>query len=329
MLHVILLILKIVGIILLGILGLILLLLLAVLFAAISYQVRVQKGDAVHVSASAGWLFRIISVHFQMDMEEEMKQDLKICIFGIPILKPLEEKPKKTEKPKKVKKKAKASEAATEQAAPARSKPVAAPKEPEAVIKELKPAPAPSGQTATAKSTAPKSTAPEQEEMPRSDQPKKKESIFKKIRGLFHKIDLAIENIKDKIRNIRSTIQGILEKKDKYLGFLNQEDHKKAEKAALKELLYILKKIRPRKLTGHVHFGFEDPATTGQAYGAACVFYAWYPKGFELRPDFEQEVIECDVRLKGKIRLYVFVGAALSLLLNKDIRAMYKDWKRL
>ena len=67
MLHIILLILKILGIIFLILLGILLLVLYSVLFVAAAYRIRIQKQDAFRISADAGWLFRIVTVHFFLD----------------------------------------------------------------------------------------------------------------------------------------------------------------------------------------------------------------------------------------------------------------------
>ena len=98
MLHIIIFILKIMGILLLVILGLILLLVSSVLFVPITYKVRAERKDGViQVRAVAGWMFRLLSVHYRLHTSQEPMQLLQGRIFGIPVWKPLE--PKK-EKPK-------------------------------------------------------------------------------------------------------------------------------------------------------------------------------------------------------------------------------------
>ncbi len=320
MLHVILLILKILGIILLSILCLVLLILAAVLFIAVSYRVRIQNGDTFHVTASVGWLFRGVTVNYTLDKAEQLKQELQVCLFGIPIMRPLEQKaPKKVkkEKPKKEKKKrrpASEAEMPASQTVPEREK--VSTETPVSGTKEL-PVSEPVSESVQAEDTKPKN--------------KKKErvSIWEKICRIFRKIDLIIENLCDRVRNIQDTIRGLLDKKDKYLDFWNQEEHRRARGALWKEVLYLLKKIRPKKVEGKVLFGFKDPSVTGKCLGAASVLYAWYPKKFELVPDFENEVLECDVWIKGRTRFYIFLCILCRLFFHKDVRQMYQNWKQL
>lgn len=318
MLHVILLILKILGIILLSILCLVLLILMAVLFIAVSYRVRIQKGDAIHVTASVGWLFRGVTVNYSLDKAEQLKQDLRICLFGIPIMKPLEQKDtKKPEKEKSGKEKKKKKTVSKSEAPVVETIPESEKISPEETVSETKEKPISEriSESVQAEETQSKK--------------KKKVSVWRKIRQMFRKIDLVIENLRNKIKNIQDTIHGLLDKKDKYLGFWNREEHGRARGALWKEVVYLLKKIRPNRVEGKILFGFEDPSATGKCLGAASVLYAWYPKKFELVPDFEREVLECDVWIKGRMRLYIFICILWRLFFNKDVRQMYHNWKQL
>lgn len=85
MLHILLIILKILGILLLVILGIVLFLLLAILFLPVRYQAEGQK-DAKSLRGSAGlsWLCHLISFKVRY---EEGKNDYSVRICGIPVLK--------------------------------------------------------------------------------------------------------------------------------------------------------------------------------------------------------------------------------------------------
>ena len=66
MLHIIIFILKIIGILLLVILGLILLLVSSVLFVPITYKVRAERKDGViQVRGVAGWMFSALQASYQ------------------------------------------------------------------------------------------------------------------------------------------------------------------------------------------------------------------------------------------------------------------------
>ena len=69
---------------------------------------------------------------------------------------------------------------------------------------------------------------------------------------------------------------------------------------AKKEVLYFLKKAAPKKVTGTVRFGFNDPALTGETLGILGMIYGKLPKDLSIQPDFEQEILQGDVRMKGR-----------------------------
>lgn len=84
MLHIILGILKIIGI-LLGILLLLLLaIMLAVLFAPVQYRVQAEKqGERLQAGIKVSWLLHIVSASLSVDMQEG--QNIVIRLFGIPL----------------------------------------------------------------------------------------------------------------------------------------------------------------------------------------------------------------------------------------------------
>ena len=85
MVHIILTILKIIGIFLLVILGLLLLALLSALFVPLRYSGRAQKeGEVMEASLRVSWLLHLI--HFTLGWREG-KLDWNLRIFGISLKK--------------------------------------------------------------------------------------------------------------------------------------------------------------------------------------------------------------------------------------------------
>ena len=102
MIHILLLILKIIGITILAVLGLILLVLALVLFVPVFYRVKIiHNPRQTKVSAKVSFLWPVVSVAVQY----LKKLSYTVRIFGIPILD--SEKPKKEKKPKVKKEKPK------------------------------------------------------------------------------------------------------------------------------------------------------------------------------------------------------------------------------
>ncbi len=103
----------------------------------------------------------------------------------------------------------------------------------------------------------------------------------------------------------------------------------RARGSLLKEIRYLWKKLRPKKVRGQVRFGWEDPALTGLCMGGVSILCAWYPGQIKILPDFEHRVLEADVLVKGKVRFYVLVAVLVRVYFNKDIRHMYQGWRQL
>ena len=330
MLHIIIFILKIIGILLLVILGLILLLVSSVLFVPITYKVRAERKDGViQVRAVAGWMFRLLSVHYRLHTSQEPMQLLQGRILGIPVWKPLEpkkEKPKKAEKKSKEKQsKPKQMEAKQlEQKAEVKS----SDKAKERLKKDLTPG--------TAVATIPQ---PESE-VSRQEQPQDKQAQTKPPRqSILKKLLYAIRRIYGKItaigRGLFSLVVKLLhmpEKASETIGtltdFWNLEENVKARESIWRELKFLWKHSRPRKADLTLHFGFEDPSWTGQCMGVLSILNVWYPGRIFLKPEFEQEIFEGTLYIKGHMMLAVPLLSILRLWRDENVMKMYRRFRQ-
>ena len=330
MLHIIIFILKIIGILLLVILGLILLLVSSVLFVPITYKVRAERKDGViQVRAVAGWMFRLLSVHYRLHTSQEPMQLLQGRILGIPVWKPLEpkkEKPKKAEKKSKEKQsKPKQMEAKQlEQKAEVKS----SDKAKERLKKDLTPG--------TAVATIPQ---PESE-VSRQEQPQDKQAQTKPPRqSILKKLLYAIRRIYGKItaigRGLFSLVVKLLhmpEKASETIGtltdFWNLEENVKARESIWRELKFLWKHSRPRKADLTLHFGFEDPSWTGQCMGVLSILNVWYPGRIFLKPEFEQEIFEGTLYIKGHMMLAVPLLSIFRLWRDENVMKIYRRFRQ-
>lgn len=330
MLHIIIFILKIIGILLLVILGLILLLVSSVLFVPITYKVRAERKDGViQVRAVAGWMFRLLSVHYRLHTSQEPMQLLQGRILGIPVWKPLEpkkEKPKKAEKKSKEKQsKPKQMEAKQlEQKAEVKS----SDKAKERLKKDLTPG--------TAMVIVPQ---PEPE-VSRQEQPKDKQAQTKPPRqSILKKLLYAIRRIYGKItaigRGLFSLVVKLLhmpEKASETIGtltdFWNLEENVKARESIWRELKFLWKHSRPRKADLTLYFGFEDPSWTGQCMGVLSILNVWYPGRIFLKPEFEQEIFEGTLYIKGHMMLAVPLLSIFRLWRDENVMKMYRRFRQ-
>ncbi len=90
----------------------------------------------------------------------------------------------------------------------------------------------------------------------------------------------------------------------------------------------MLKSILPRKISGRVNFGTDDPAMTGYILAAVSSFYAMYARSFVVTPDFEGPRIEGHIRGKGRIIIGVIVFYGIRVILDKRVRRLIKEARK-
>ena len=330
MLHIIIFILKIIGILLLVILGLILLLVSSMLFVPITYKVRAERKDGViQVRAVAGWMFRLLSVHYRLHTSQEPMQLLQGRILGIPVWKPLE--PKK-EKPKKAEKKSKEKQSKPKQMEAKQLEQKAEVKSSDKAKERLKKDLTPGTAVATVPQPEP--------EVSRQEQPKDKQAQPKPLRqSILKKLLYAIQRIYGKItaigRGLFSLVVKLLhmpEKASETIGtltdFWNLEENVKARESIWRELKFLWKHSRPRKADLTLHFGFEDPSWTGQCMGVLSILNVWYPGRIFLKPEFEQEIFEGTLYIKGHMMLAVPLLSIFRLWRDENVMKMYRRFRQ-
>lgn len=330
MLHIIIFILKIIGILLLVILGLILLLVSSVLFVPITYKVRAErKNGVIQVRAVAGWMFRLLSVHYRLHTSQEPMQLLQGRILGIPVWKPLE--PKK-EKPKKAEKKSKEKQSKPKQMEAKQLEQKAEVKSSDKAKERLKKDLTPGTAVATIPQPEP--------EVSRQEQPQDKQAQTKPPRqSILKKLLYAIRRIYGKItaigRGLFSLVVKLLhmpEKASETIGtltdFWNLEENVKARESIWRELKFLWKHSRPRKADLTLHFGFEDPSWTGQCMGVLSILNVWYPGRIFLKPEFEQEIFEGTLYIKGHMMLAVPLLSIFRLWRDENVMKMYRRFRQ-
>ena len=323
MIHILFMILKALGILLLVLLFLVLLIVCTVLFLPFCYRAQVLKEEegfaCVKASGRVSWLFGAVALTASY---EEQKPEAQILLFGASL-----------ETWKRRLKKIRRGEA---------SVPRTEENETENALEAEKTAEqkAPDQKEKQQKVTAQKEQ-PEQEQEP--DAPKKSilERFFGRIEHLPEKLlNLASRLLQTAFRLLELPFR-LLEKLEQKIQagrrlkrkwesvkkFFRSKMFREALLHAKKEVLYFLKKAAPKKVTGTVRFGFDDPALTGETLGILGMIYGKLPKDLSIQPDFEQEILRGDVRMKGSFQAVTAVGIALRLFRDQNLRKTIRHFK--
>mgnify|MGYP006868499960 CR=1 FL=1 len=148
--------------------------------------------------------------------------------------------------------------------------------------------------------------------------------LIKKLRALFTRI----RELPGKIRKLAD---GILKKKislektwNSISMFWHDEQNQKAFRLIRKRIGKLVRYVLPRKLSGRIHFGFDDPYDTGQVLTAVSPFYGFYAKTLTLEPDFTGTALDGEIHLKGRIALWYPLWTAARLFISKDFRRLLR-----
>ena len=362
LLHILLFLLKLIGIVLLVILGLIVLVLAIVLLTPIRYRIGASKYQTIQAEGKVTWLFRLVEMVFKLDTgaEEGKRLHLSFRIAWLKLYdnqKPKEKriKQKKTRKTK-LKPESKQSEKVIQAAKPEQPEVKVQPiktEQPEVKVQPIK-----IEQTAEMKNEMPKAVHPERisSENPGNESAAKHEEkliegpkesavgkilrlarsavnkILSLIQGVFSLICSILRipsKIMDGLEKLENFFTKLREKKEAFLAFYYEEHNHQWFAAFWHRLKKLLLKILPGADRLYLHFGFEDPATTGQVLGGLSILYPVCGEKMELYPEFNEEVLEGEVKFHGCIRLVTLVVFAAKSFLNKQFFAIVKQFKGL
>ena len=331
MLGILLTILKIIGIILLVLLGLILTVVAVILLVPIRYRGEgAREEKALSGSVKITWLLHLLSVDISVSSDGT---SFYVRLFGKTIY-PKTKKPSKKGKEEKAKPQRKKQEKREkpeqpkpqlerkEQAVPKQKQLEEKPQEVETVYEPQTSLPAlPESKTFQSDTKQAKS-----KETQETTKAKTRKDPIAFVKSKFEAIKKKFVAIKEKFLATKANLQKIKNKIDYWKNLLTSEQMKEAISTLWKKIKGLLHHILPQKLTGRVHFGFDDPSMTGKVLAYLSMLYPFTKDNLIIEPEFETEelVLEGNLAFRGRIRLGYLVYVALSVVLNKNIRRQYK-----
>ena len=353
MVHILLVILKFIGIVLASILGLILFLLLIVLFGPIGYRAKgraqseeiflegkvswlgfVLRGKVLYQNGKLHWYFRIFGILLASNEEEFLQKKGERSRKKEAGKKKKEQKKRKSKKeePKRIesKKEEKKAEVKAEDEKRIEEK-LAETKQEEPKQIEVKPEkPKQIEEKPLGKDSLVPEKQPEKETI--SEKQEKKSfarKLLEKGKSFFEKWKRKLSLIPEKIEKLKMSWDKKMDKLKAVKEFWNDEVTKEVKKRLIATGKKLLLHILPRKWKGRIEFGLEDPYVMGQILMVCGILMPIYEDKLEIKPDFEEEKLSGSFSLKGHIIPGYLLFQCLSLLLNKNIRITYKKGKKL
>jgi len=302
-------ILRIIGLIL----GLIILLLLIILFVPFRYDANGSYNEKVNVKVKFSWLFRIINGKFTMD-EKGQNTFIRIFIFKVY---PGKEKKKK---PDKKKDKSKKDESKKDKSKKDNKK---TDKEKNKIVQEK---------------------LDNDEVLSVVTSPIKKEEENSQVSEIYHDLEKKDVKISDNSIEDSSKKEDLdtskqkkekKSKKDKEPNknieqakelwtFLQEPQNKDILKFITKYVVKIVKWILPRKVYVDMELGLEDPALTGYIAAVTSIVYVATKKNIHIAPNFNEQVIKGDFRIKGRLYLYQLLYYIIRVIIDKRVRRLIK-----
>lgn len=133
-----------------------------------------------------------------------------------------------------------------------------------------------------------------------------------------------LKKIKELIKKIFNRIKDVREKKEQLTAWMQKEENKKTLELLFKHIKRVLKHILPVKMKGILRFGFDDPYVTGQVTSGAAVFYPLYAKKLQLYPVFDENILEGELFIRGRVRLATVLWSIFLLYRDKNIRSFIR-----
>lgn len=323
LLHILLFLLKLIGIVLLVILGLIVLILAIILLTPIRYRIGASKYQTIQAEGKVTWLFRLIEMVFKLDTgaEEGKRLHLSFRIAWLKLYDNQKPKEKRIKQKKTRKTKSKPESKQSEKVIQAK------PEQPEAKVQPIKTEQAAEMKHEEKLIERPKESAVEKILRLAKNAANK---ILSLIRGVFSLICSILgipSKVMDGLEKLENFFTKLREKKEAFLAFYNETHNHQWFTAFWHRLKKLLLRILPRADRLYLHFGFEDPATTGQVLGGLSILYPICGEKMELCPEFNEEILEGEVKCHGRIRPVSLVIFAVKSFLNKQFFSMVKQFK--
>ncbi len=282
------LILKIIGILLLLLAGLLLLALAAVLFVPVRYRGEGSRREVLKAHGTVSWCFSALAVRFSL---EDGRTEGEVRLFGRRL--------------------------------------GGRDREEETLEADFREASEPSVHTASLDGGRSRDRAKERESRNRSGAPGRREKAKEEGKGPgterpSGRLEKLAKGLRGRISRAGAKIRSALEKKDQIMAFLRDEENRRTFRLVKKQLVKVVRHVMPARLEGEVTFGFDDPYRTGQLLSAAALLYPVYRDRIRVTPVFDREVLEGELKLEGRIRLAVLLGAAVRLGMDRNFRKLVR-----
>lgn len=152
--------------------------------------------------------------------------------------------------------------------------------------------------------------------------------IFYKIRFVLTKFIEFLFNIKDKLIIAYDTAVNIYNDIEYYIDAINDERNRKVFSLCLSQSSNIINNIKPRVFKGNLTIGLDEPYTMGQILSIYGILFPIIHDKITINPVYDKELIEGDLLIKGRVRVFILIKAAIKIYFNRDFKRMMRIFKK-
>ena len=146
---------------------------------------------------------------------------------------------------------------------------------------------------------------PEPSQIPRQPKPKKKKRRF------------PFQGFCDKLKKAKG-------KKDQIVSWIRKEENRATVLLLICQAKKLAAHLFPRKISGKILFGTEDPYRTGQILAGLALLLPLYRDHLQICPVFDRSILEGELSLKGRIRLGTVAAILLRIWLDRNFRMWFR-----
>lgn len=326
MVHIVLLILKIAGIVLLSLLGILILLVLMVLFVPVRYNISADYHSRLTANIKISWLLNVLRLKASYDNDLSVKAyAMSFKIFDNNSDKEKKQKNKEGDKYIDDMYGADSSQETAGQYAAGRQNETSGAGNSQDTAVQVEALEADIKQHIESRSNY-QHNEDDKHNRQSVSQPHKKKDLIGRLKA-------ALNSVKDKLISIKSKfkklLKAIVDKKrsawkkiNDLKVIINDEENKELVRLIKKELKELIREITPVKYDVNVRYGCEEPYMTGRILGVIAVIYGITGVQFNITPEFEQKVLEGDIYMKGRVRIYRLLLIALRVYKNNRFRKL-------
>lgn len=151
-------------------------------------------------------------------------------------------------------------------------------------------------------------------------------TLVNKIKNVYYKIKAfirrAIDTVKAALNKSQAAADTIKHKYTEIRNKVTDPENIEFVRFLWTQIKAVMNIIKPAKYNVNIRYGFEDSATTGWVAVRLAVLYGLMGMDVSIIPDFDNSIFEGDIYMKGRFNLYSFLIIAVRLYRNKSFRKL-------